>query len=161
MMIWQDRNMSECLKVFYVKLYVHLLVDKLKWFKSFSCKIAHFELWHCCLKWRICFSKIYQTTRRHHEPADYSISFYYVAYRRMLQRNKDVSVRVLWHTSSSDQPFGQGCRKKQTNAVQAWGLFCFLCGLERPRMGDQNNSVTSHDLLHIMWQDSSWLRFLC
>jgi len=36
MMIWQDRNMSECfnvfsrvLKVFYVKLYVHSLVDKL------------------------------------------------------------------------------------------------------------------------------------
>ena len=32
MMIWQDRNMSECFKVFYVKLYVHSLVDKLKWF---------------------------------------------------------------------------------------------------------------------------------
>ena len=31
MMIWQDRNMSECFKVFYVKLYVHSLVDKLKW----------------------------------------------------------------------------------------------------------------------------------
>ena len=35
MMIWQDRNMSECfkvfLKVFYMKLYVHSLVDKLKW----------------------------------------------------------------------------------------------------------------------------------
>ena len=32
MMTWQDRNMSECFKVFYVKLYVHSLVDKLKWF---------------------------------------------------------------------------------------------------------------------------------
>jgi len=32
MMIWQDRNMSECFKVFYVKLYEHSLVDKLKWF---------------------------------------------------------------------------------------------------------------------------------
>jgi len=32
MMIWQDRNMSECFKVFYVKLYVYSLVDKLKWF---------------------------------------------------------------------------------------------------------------------------------
>jgi len=36
MMIWQDRNMLECFKVFekvfYVKLYVHSLVDKLKWF---------------------------------------------------------------------------------------------------------------------------------
>ena len=32
MMIWQNRNMSECFKVFYVKLYVHSLVDKLKWF---------------------------------------------------------------------------------------------------------------------------------
>ena len=31
MMIWQARNMSECFKVFYVKLYVHLLVDTLKW----------------------------------------------------------------------------------------------------------------------------------
>jgi len=31
MMIWQDRNMSKCFKVFYVKLYVHSLVDKLKW----------------------------------------------------------------------------------------------------------------------------------
>jgi len=31
-MIWQDRNMSEGFKVFYVKLYVHSLVDKLKWF---------------------------------------------------------------------------------------------------------------------------------
>jgi len=31
-MIWQDRNMSECFKVFYVKLYVRSLVDKLKWF---------------------------------------------------------------------------------------------------------------------------------
>jgi len=30
MMVWQDRNMSECFKVFYVKLYVHSLVDKLK-----------------------------------------------------------------------------------------------------------------------------------
>jgi len=28
--IWQDRNMSECFKVFYVKLYVHSLVDELK-----------------------------------------------------------------------------------------------------------------------------------
>ena len=34
MMIWQDRNMSECFKVFYVKLYVHSLVDKLKWIKN-------------------------------------------------------------------------------------------------------------------------------
>ena len=32
MMIWQGRNMSECFKVFYVKFYVHSLVDKLKWF---------------------------------------------------------------------------------------------------------------------------------
>jgi len=32
MMIWQDRNMSECFKVFYVKLYAHSLVDELKWF---------------------------------------------------------------------------------------------------------------------------------
>jgi len=32
MVIGQDRNMSECFKVFYVKLYVHSLVDKLKWF---------------------------------------------------------------------------------------------------------------------------------
>jgi len=32
MMIWQDRNMSECFKVFYAKLHVHSLVDKLKWF---------------------------------------------------------------------------------------------------------------------------------
>jgi len=42
MMILQDRNMSECfqvfssvLKVFYVKLYVHSLVDKLKENKQF------------------------------------------------------------------------------------------------------------------------------
>jgi len=32
MMIWQDRNMLGCFKVFYVKLCVHSLVDKLKWF---------------------------------------------------------------------------------------------------------------------------------
>jgi len=32
MMIWHDRNMSESFKVFYMKLYVHSLVDKLKWF---------------------------------------------------------------------------------------------------------------------------------
>ena len=32
MMICQDRNMSECFKVFYMKLYVHSLVHKLKWF---------------------------------------------------------------------------------------------------------------------------------
>ena len=31
MMIWQYRNMSECFEVFYVKLYVHSLVDELKW----------------------------------------------------------------------------------------------------------------------------------
>jgi len=31
MMIWQDRNMSECFKVFYMKLYVHSLVEKFKW----------------------------------------------------------------------------------------------------------------------------------
>ena len=37
MMIWQDRNMSECFKVFYLKLYVHSLVNELKWF----CKEIH------------------------------------------------------------------------------------------------------------------------
>jgi len=29
-LVCKDRNMSECFKVFYVKLYVHSLVDKLK-----------------------------------------------------------------------------------------------------------------------------------
>jgi len=38
MRIWQDRNTSECFKVFYVKFYVHSLVDKLKWLQMvFSC----------------------------------------------------------------------------------------------------------------------------
>jgi len=32
MMIWQDRNMSECFKSVLYELYVHSLVDKLKWF---------------------------------------------------------------------------------------------------------------------------------
>jgi len=40
MMIWQDRNKSKCfksvLKVFSVKLYVHSLVDKLKWLRIYS-----------------------------------------------------------------------------------------------------------------------------
>ena len=30
-MIWQDRNISECFKVFYVKLYVHSLVDSINY----------------------------------------------------------------------------------------------------------------------------------
>jgi len=38
MMIWQDRNISEFfkmfLKVFYMKLYVHSLVDKLKYYSA-------------------------------------------------------------------------------------------------------------------------------
>ena len=47
MMIWQDRNMLECFKVFYVKLYVHSLVDILKWF----CENAR------------CYNKIYDYTK--------------------------------------------------------------------------------------------------
>jgi len=35
MMIWQDWNMLECFKVFYVKLYVHLLVNELKWLYTY------------------------------------------------------------------------------------------------------------------------------
>jgi len=46
MMNWQDRNMSEYfkvfLKVFYVILYVHSLVDKLKWFYEMHGATARF-----------------------------------------------------------------------------------------------------------------------
>jgi len=51
-MIWQDRNMSECfkvfLKVFYVKLYVHSLVDKLKWFYE-NARYYNKIYRHCCV----------------------------------------------------------------------------------------------------------------
>jgi len=52
MMIWQDRNMSECfkvfLKLFYVKLYVHSLVDKLKWFyKNARCYNKISDMFRC------------------------------------------------------------------------------------------------------------------
>jgi len=48
MMIWQDRKMSECFKVFssvlnvfYVKLYVHSLIDELKKFSLLSKVVFH------------------------------------------------------------------------------------------------------------------------
>ena len=60
MMIWQDRNMSECFKVFYVKLYLHSLVDKLKWFyENARCYSEIYELQSlqvrhpCCVQWTV------------------------------------------------------------------------------------------------------------
>jgi len=56
MVIWQDPNMSETFKVFYVKLYVQSLVDKLKWF----------------YKNARCYNKIYTTNYRLKRTGDFS-----------------------------------------------------------------------------------------
>jgi len=57
---------------------------------------------------------------------------------------QNVWVRVLRHPSSNDQPFGQGCRKEQTNAVKGLGLVLFPSRTRKTeRMGDQNHSITS------------------